>query len=66
MAGSKEALRRKLILKAIRPYETKTITEKDMRLRILILLAVSFSLVVGGLPGTAEADIFVRNPSGWP
>ena len=31
-----------------------------MRLRILILLAVSFSFVVSGLPSTAEADIFVR------
>ena len=31
-----------------------------MRLRILILLAVSFSFVVGGLPSTAVADIFVR------
>jgi soluble lytic murein transglycosylase-like protein len=31
-----------------------------MRLRILILLAVSFSFVVNGLPSTADADIFVR------
>jgi soluble lytic murein transglycosylase-like protein len=31
-----------------------------MRLRILILLAVSFSFVVNGLPSAAEADIFVR------
>ncbi len=42
------------------PFETKTIAEKDMGLRILILLTVSFSFVVNGLPSAAEADIFVR------
>jgi len=31
-----------------------------MRLRILILLAASVCAVAGGLPGHAEADIFVR------
>lgn len=31
-----------------------------MRLRILILLAVSLTFVFGRLPGEAEADIFVR------